>query len=361
MDQTKLQAVLDKHITSGKVYNIVASVQSKDGQIDLAGAAGYANADAQTPMTVNTPYFIASITKMYTTTMILKLYEQGRLNLDDPIATYLPPDLIQGIHVYHGEDFSSRITVAQLVSQTSGLADYYEGKPKGGNSLVDELKQGRDLRLELHDMLAITRTMSPKFAPGSHNSTKAHYSDTNFQLLGAIIETITGRSIAENFQQYIFTPLGLQHTYVFNIDQAHANEHPAAFYMNDRPLHMPLFMSSSGPDGGVVSTVADSMTFLRAFFEDALFNHVLFERMTKRWNTVFFPIQYGYGMMRFKLPRIFSPFQPALELIGHSGSTGSFAFYNPAKELYMVGTVNQLAASNRPFQLMMQIANAAKH
>jgi D-alanyl-D-alanine carboxypeptidase len=63
-------------------------------------------------------------------------------------------------------------------------------------------------------------------------------------------------------------------------------------------------------------------------------------------------------MMRIKLPRVFSPLQPIPELIGHSGSTGSFAYYCPEKALYLAGTMNQITAQRRTFQLIIQIANA---
>ena len=79
--------------------------------------------------------------------------------------------------------------------------------------------------------------------------------------------------------------------------------------------------------------------------------------MMARWNAIFFPMQYGWGMMRINLPRAFSPFKPFPEYVGHSGSTGSFAYRCPEKSLYLVGTVNQVANPGRPIRLMMRIAN----
>ena len=77
--------------------------------------------------------------------------------------------------------------------------------------------------------------------------------------------------------------------------------------------------------------------------------------MTARWNRIFFPMQYGYGMMRVNFPRVLFP-----EYVGHSGSTGSFAYACPAKALYLVGTVNQIADPSRPIRLMMRVANMVK-
>lgn len=355
MSQAPLQALLDRQIKPGRIYNVVARVQSQDGALDLAAAAGTADPAASQPMTVDTPYFIASVTKMVTAATVLHLYGLGQLDLDTAIAAYLPADMLDGLHVLQGKDYSQQITVAHLVNQTSGLPDYFDGKPRGGRSVADDLRAGRDRTLDLDEMLAITRGLTPKFAPGSG---KAHYADTNYQLLGAIITAVTGKSLASMFHEVVFAPLGLQHTYLYGTQSPPGDPPPAALYYRDRAVQAPNFMAAAGPDGGLVSTAAESMTFLRAFFDGKLFDPALLARMTARWHTVFFPIQYGYGLMRFKLPRLFSPFRPIPSFIGHSGSTGSFAFHCPARKLYLTGTVNQFASPSKPFQLMVQIVNA---
>lgn len=354
MDQAALQALADKQV-GGNIHNIVIGVQSADGRIDLGAAAGIADPATGAPMTVETPYFLASIAKMYTAAAILKLHESGRLSLDAPLGDYLPAETIQGIHVMGGRDYTPQIKVYHLVSHTSGLPDYFDDKPKGGRSLFDDLKDGQDRAMDLDQVLAIARSIPPKFAPGA--SGKAHYADTNFQLLGAIIEAVTGQPIADAFQAMIFGPLGLAHTCAYD----HTNprpDAPAAMYLGDTVAHLPLFMSTTAPDGGLVATVGESLAFLRAFFAGELFDQALLARMTARWNRIFFPMQYGYALMRFTLPRLFSPFKPLPALIGHSGSSGSFAFHCPARALYIAGTVNQVGAPAKPFRLMMRIINS---
>lgn len=361
MNQTQFQSLLERQIGKGHIKNIVARVQSRDSRIDLAGAAGVADAQGRVAMTPDTPYFIASISKMYTAAMIMSLHEQGSLDLDHTVSTYLPAALVDGIHVYKGNDYSHRLKVYQLLSQTSGLPDYYEDKPQGGHSLYDDLKRGApDRAYSTEEMIALVRTILPKFEPDARNGTKSHYSDTNYHLLGAIIEAVTGKPYAENLLQTICEPLDLRHTYAFDASRPPRDTPPATLYFKDRALNLPLLFSSWVAEGGIVTTAAESLTFLRAFLDGKLFDKKHFERMTHQWNTVFFPLQYGYGMMRFKMSRILSPFQPVPELIGHSGSTGSFAFYSPERDLYFAGTVNQAATRSKPFRLMLQIANRLK-
>jgi hypothetical protein len=75
----------------------------------------------------------------------------------------------------------------------------------------------------------------------------------------------------------------------------------------------------------------------------------------KSWRRIFYPFQYGLGLMRFKLPRIFSPFSATPELIGHSGASSAFLFYSDIGQLYIGGTLNQLENRRRPFGLMLKV------
>ena len=68
-----------------------------------------------------------------------------------------------------------------------------------------------------------------------------------------------------------------------------------------------------------------------------------------------FPLEYGLGLMRFKLPRIISPGFKFIELLGHSGLSGAFAFYNPDREVYLTGTVNQINNPGQSFRLMLKV------
>ncbi len=161
--------------------------------------------------------------------------------------------------------------------------------------------------------------------------------------------------MADNFHNLIFAPLELASTYVF--DHSKVQRPPAAMYFKTRPVEIPLAMSSFAPDGGVVSTLAESLRFLRGFFGGELLTDDQLGYMMRQWNRVFFPIQYGSGLMRYKLPRWMSPFVTPPELIGHSGSTGSFAFHDPGRGVYLAGTVNQMDNPGRPFRLMTQTIN----
>jgi CubicO group peptidase (beta-lactamase class C family) len=347
-----LQSIVDAQIGKSNIHNIVAAVQSRDRRIDFCGAAGIADPQSGAAMTPDSPYFIASITKMFTAAIVMQLHQARQLDLEAPISAYLPESLTRGIHIYQGRDYSARITVCQLVSQTSGLADYEGDKPRGGQSVIDELKAGHDRAISTPEAIDLTRSLRPHFVPGAPG--KAYYSNTNYRLLGAIIESVTGQPMAANFAERICAPLGLQRTYLFDGSAPHPAALPAALYLKDAPAHVPQYLSSNVSDGGLVSTASECVIFLRAFFEGQLFNPAFLERMMT-WNRIFFPLRYGYGLMNFRLPWFFG--QP--QFVGHSGSTGSFAFLCPARSLYLAGTINQIAAPAKPFFLMSSLARAA--
>jgi CubicO group peptidase (beta-lactamase class C family) len=351
----KFQSLLDSQVGKGGLHNIVAAVQSYDKSLEIVGAAGVADPATGAPMTPETPYFIASVTKMYTAAIILQLHEQKRLNIEAPVLDYLPDSLLDGIHIYKGTDYSRQLKVFQLVNQTSGLADFEADKPRGGKSVLDELMAGHDRFIDTAEALRITRTLSPHFAPGTPG--RAYYSNLNYRLLGEIIEAITEKPMSVNFEERICAPLGLQRTYLYDWTKPRPGESPATLYLNNAPANVPQYLSSNISDGGLVSTASECMRFLRAFFEGRLFEKVLLERMMT-WNKIFFPLRYGYGLMYFQLPRYFW-ITPLPEFIGHSGSTGSFAFACPSRSLYLTGTLNVITPA-RPFFFMMALVRAVK-
>jgi D-alanyl-D-alanine carboxypeptidase len=163
---------------------IILAVMKGDCSYSWAGAAGVAHQESGEPMTEETPIYTASVLKLYTATIIMRLYEMGYLSLDDPMSKYLPEELIKGIHVYQGKDYSGEITIKQLLSHTSGIADYYMEKPEGGKSVFETLLDEPERQWKDNKTIEWARNkLKPNFPPG----TGASYSDTNFDLLQKII------------------------------------------------------------------------------------------------------------------------------------------------------------------------------
>ncbi len=327
-----LQTLIDAEAAKANTHVVILRVQSGDGRVDFKSCSGHA--------TNNTRFPIASIAKMFTTTLIMQLVDEGRIKLDQSVQDILTDVNLSRLHVVHGIDYGATITIRHLLHQTSGLADYYE------SNLATDLKASNDRSYGLEDVLQMTRALPPQAMP---NSGRSYYSDTNFQLLGVVIERVTARSFNQALQTRICEPLGLTQTEVLN-----GSDVGLPVYHKDLMLEIPQILTSMGPDGGIISTLDEMMIFLRAFMQNQLFQRDCAAQM-RQWNRLFFPLSYGYGLMQIKLPRWMTPLRATPELIGHSGASGSFAYYALELDNYIIGTLNQTDAPRRPIGFMFQV------
>lgn len=351
------------------IHHAILAVERGDGSLRWVGAAGAADAEGR-PMRPDTPYWLASVTKLYIAAAVLKLHERRRIGLDEPISAYLPRALINGIHRVDGIDRSHEITVRNLVSHTSGLADYLIDAPKDKPSLWDRLMIEDDQRVPVEEATRIVRDeLTPHFTPQPADAKRqqAHYSDTNFRLLIAIIEAVTGQPLSAAFAQLLLQPLDLRRTWVPGDRPIEQVPTPAAFWAGDDVLDRPRCLSSLGD---LYSTAEDSLAFLRAVLSGRVFDDpATAGLMQGRWNTFGFslsrtprsptwPIEYGLGIMRLRMPRLLRPFFRTPTIVGHTGVSGSWLFYSPERDLFLAGTVDQTAAAPLPFRFVPKVPSA---
>ena len=303
-------------------------------------------------------YFIASTTKLFITALVMQLRAEGLLELDEPASNYLDPSVMTGIHIFKGTDYSNHITVKELLSHTSGIADYFEQRRKDGSTQIDRALQN-DFAWTFDDVIRITKNeLKPRFKPSARG--KAFYSDTNFQLLGRIVETVAELSYEEALQQRILVPMGLRDTYPFTLATIDHYDSVAPMLYGKRPVRIPQAMASVRADGGIVSSATDGITFLQAFMTGELFPATYVSELQAQWNPIFQPLEYGVGIMRFALPRYYTLFRKAPVMIGHSGASGTVLFYVPEIDLYVSGTVNQIEKRSLPYTLMTRIVMACQ-
>jgi CubicO group peptidase (beta-lactamase class C family) len=303
-------------------------------------------------------YFIASITKLYVTALIMQLRSEGKLDVHAPAAEYLDPAVVAGIHVLNGVDSSGRVTVEELLAHTSGIADYFEQRRRDGSTQIGDALR-KDFSWTLEDVLRSTRDdLSPRFAPSTPG--KAFYSDTNFQLLGAVIEVVTGGSYEDALRSRILAPLGLDDTYPFTLETVDRYDSVATMLHGARSVAIPKAMASVRADGGIVSTARDGIVFLEAFMTGGLFPAAYLDEMQRRWTPIFRPLEYGVGVMRFALPRYYTLFSKVAPMVGHSGASGAVLYYVPALDLYVSGTVNQIKKRSLSYNALTRLVMACQ-
>jgi CubicO group peptidase (beta-lactamase class C family) len=340
LNQSILDQLVSNAATKRYIYGAVFYVSSGDNSVDLISASGEMKEDSQ--------YYIASINKLFVSSIVLRLYTKNRLDLHDRISEYLPEEVVGGLHVYKGKDYSRDLSVAHLMSLTSGLPCYLTDKRANGKKAMAELEAGIDQPWPIDKVIHEVKRMKTHFPPGKKG--RAKYSDTNHQILGLIIENITGERVNVVLKS-LFRELSLTRTHV--CEDANSETFVPIHYKSEE-MHVPLFLNSTQND--VISTAKDQMTFLKAFFSGYFFPKERLNELGK-WNRIFFPFQYGIGIQKFRMPRILSPFGPVPEMVGHCGSVGSVAFYVPDKDLYVTGSTNQQAKPNIAFQTMIKIVN----
>ncbi|GAA2654378.1 serine hydrolase domain-containing protein [Nonomuraea recticatena] len=348
----RLTGLLESLVAQRGVHHANLALTSGDGKQRWAAASGPADGHPSRP---DTPFFIASVTKRFIITLVLQAHERGELDLAAPINRYLPAELIAGLHVFRGIDRTSAITVRHLASHTSGLPDYFEKRGEGP-SLYERLAAGQDLAWTFEDAMRITREQQrPHFEPQDLTAArqKARYSDTGFQLLIRIVETVTDRSFAELLTERILGPLGLTHTWLPGHrppDPAIAA--PSPLYAKQRRVELTSMIESCND---LFSTTGDLLAFQRALLDGELFRDarslaLLTERRNRLRNIPI--LRYGLGTMFFKVGRPMSLGRRPVTLVGHSGATGTWLFHCPELDLHLVGTVDQTKGQAIPFRFM---------
>lgn len=160
---------------------------AKNGTILYTQGYGYANLSSCTPVQPSMDFQIGSLTKQFTAAAVLQLQNAGKLNIDNPVANYLP-----------GYSFDPRITLRMLLTQTSGLQDYLNFP--GANSWINGVSE--------QTVLAQIAPAQLVFTPGSY----FQYSNSNYFVLGSVIEAVSSVSYSSYMASNIFQPVGLSNT-----------------------------------------------------------------------------------------------------------------------------------------------------
>lgn len=303
-------------------------------------------------ISIHTPFYTASVTKMLTATSIGILKDQKKLNFEDNIAQYLTDSLMSNLHVLNGKEYSNDLTIAHLLQHTSGLPDYFTDTTIDGSpNIINQLLIDTSKSWSAQEMIEFTKQkMKPHFAPGKGY----HYTDTEYVLLALIIENVSGLSLDKFFKQYMFQPLKMNSSYINLKSSAIDNLHNIAkFYASEYELSSLKSLSADWGGGGLVSTTQDLIGFLKAFNEDLIVTKETRLEM-QNWVNETKGMEYGFGIRKVSIDKL-TETESDLQLIGHSGSTASFLWYCPQLDIYISGTLNQLEASKSAMILVYEI------
>ncbi|CAH0120151.1 Putative D-alanyl-D-alanine carboxypeptidase [Paenibacillus sp. CECT 9249] len=306
------------------------------------GATGNLPANAQQP------YYIASVTKLFTSVLVAMLEEEGRVSYEDPIDRYIEPELLHRLHVYKGKEYTHEIKIKHLLNHTSGLHDFFLDKPKSGRAMLDLLVDEPSRFWSPQEVVLWAKEhLQTRFPPGKG----FHYSDTGYHLLGFMIETVTAMPLHEAYRHYIFQPLGMVHSYMsHHSEPIGRNEYPTAGVYSGtvNVAHYPS-ASIEYAGGAIVSTSEDLLKFMKSLAKHEIIRKDSFEKM-KDWSKFMLGIDYGYGLVAFRTVPVLMP--QKYNVWGNFGYSGSFSFYHPALDSYFIGSLNQFRYTRKGIRLM---------
>ncbi|RRB02460.1 serine hydrolase domain-containing protein [Larkinella rosea] len=308
LDKAKLDQFFDRLAEKNKAMGSLVIAKESDVLYSRSIGYGQINGTEKKPLTAASRFRIGSITKMFTAAMILQLVEDGKLKLTDPLDQFFPqvPN-------------AQKITIAQLLWHRSGIPNVRRD-PKAQEK-VNTIPVTKD------EMLALIVKATPEFEP----DTKHSYSNSGYQILGLILEKVTGKPYAEVLKERITSKIGLANTYLATgpIDPG---KNEALTYMNfgdgwkPVPETHPSILYSAG---AIVSTPGDLARFIQALFDGKIVSKESLDRMKTIRDGE------GSGMESFTFA--------GKTFYGHTGGAdnyGAWLAYLPEEKLAVAYTTN---------------------
>jgi CubicO group peptidase (beta-lactamase class C family) len=285
-------------------FNGTVLVEQKHKTLYLQ-SFGMADRAFNVPITNDTKFRIASITKAFTSVLILQLYDDGKLDLHAPIKTYLPD--------YTGEG-AERVTLHHLLNHTSGMRN-----SDPAVSYKEAILHG----LEIYQLPHTPDELLAKYCSGPlvHTpGTVFDYDNGEYVILGKIVEKLTGHTFAQALEERILKPLGMKDTGMI-AQQEILPKLATTYFLRDDTKRlvndMPVYMENWYAAGGMYSTVPDLRKFADALYGGRLLKPETLNRMLTPGLG-----EYGYGLWVFKLDNRGKKYRVAQRPGGVMGANG---------------------------------------
>ncbi|WP_265520931.1 serine hydrolase domain-containing protein [Oerskovia flava] len=354
LSRDQVHEAIDERLTrvvaeNDSVSSVLLTVAEASGDVHEF-AVGTTHPGSSEPVGVDSPYHSASVGKTMLATVYGQLVDEGVLAFDDPVTRWLDADTLAGLFVVDGVDRAGQVTIGQLLRHTSGVGDYFEGPVDAGPTMLATIATDPDRLFTPLEIVAFTRDRQvPVGQPGETFS----YSDTGYILLGLALESIEDKPYDEILEDRIFRPLGMADSHLMT--RFGVESDILAIEVNGVDLSTRNALSLDWAGGGVVTTMADLLTFMRALEGGELVSPPVHREMTDFSNDVDTGIGYGMGMMQFR----FSELSPLLfsmsDVHGAVGVTGTFALYDPASETHYIANFGSFEFRERAIEELIDI------
>jgi len=250
-EDKKVKAIFDAFVKQGQPGGTVIVV--KDGKELYKGAFGLADIEKRTPLTPSHMFHLASAGKQFTGVGIMMLFQEGKLKYDDPIGSYLP----------ELEHFGPKMTIRSMLYHISGIPEIYSD-----TDLNDKLLKLSPMPNN-GDVIAVLATTPPEREPGL----KYEYSNVGYDMLGSLIEKLSGKPFEAFMEDRIFGPVGMHDTFSLPNDRRNTDSHVAHSYTRSNGKIV-AFDTDPGDftlgSGSIYTTVEDMALYDKALNDGKL-------------------------------------------------------------------------------------------
>jgi D-alanyl-D-alanine carboxypeptidase len=329
-----LEVALQGHIAAG-CPGAILEISAPGLGFSFSGAEGlYARNDSR-PLRTDNTFRAASVTKAVTATTAVCLAAKRLWNLDDPIVPLLPPRVIGQLRGLKGLNHLDELTLRRLLSHSSGLPDYFFD-----DQFRAQVRANPTYLWHPEELVeAAVRVGKLLFLPGTDFS----YGDTAYVLVGIAIERLLDCRLADAYRSLVFGPLEMGATYLEWREASRGGDLCHHYDGEDDLWGSNLSFDWAG--GGLVTTASDLTRFLRGLFGEALFSNRWLAELTNwqartRWrpHSSARYVRYGLG--------IGTNIAYGEEIVGATGVWGAFAYYWPAGDATITGTLNLVGADH---------------
>lgn len=380
--ETELTRIVDTAEADPSIRNLTVLVDSPRVGFRWQAARANINSPGGIPMRIDSAFRVDGVTKMLTSVLILQMIEKGFLTLDTRLGDILTDNnmpagfTLEMLHRFNGVDRGDDVTIRQLLNHSSGFRDYFVDTPTASpaalslsqriiGDVLGTLPSGiRDVQWGPQELLLyfIGSEMSANalFAPGAD----FHYADTNYLVLGVVIEEVTQDTLANNYLNFVYGDAQMPQAYLEWYEQAQVDavSHFWEVPTDTQPVNIDFVAeavntSTDWGGGGIVTTAAELVGFLRTLFEGNLFADAdTLESMQQTIATSQPGLRYGLGLEH----RIFQLSGNTVDVYGHSGLWGVGAYYIPETGTSIVYAMNQVELDTDWLREIMEALDEAR-
>lgn len=349
----KIDSVIESRInyaSENPVLNILIQIDNSDKSKSYNNGVGKKDKDSSL-VSGREQFKIASSTKLIVSTIILQLIEEGKINLDDKASKYLKDiDFLdfENFHIYNKTKFANKITIQQLLTHRTGLADIFTDKEEEFFSL---LLQNPNKQYSPKSIVELYFEYNLNKLSHFEPNTGWYYSDMNFVLIGLIIEQIDQTSLAESIRNRILKPLEMKETYFeFYEKPIQKNNLINQYVGNLNFTEMNTSFDWSG--GGLVSTNNDLIIFIKSLFNLKLINKQSLNTMIDVKFSKENENRYGLG--------IYESIYNGKTYFGHYGFYGTYIGYCPETKTAISYSISQATPNFNTYNLINEIVKLAE-